>query len=120
MSSLRDVLDAKDNFMTGHEVRSTARHYEKVVPALLESDAGIQKVVARIYPRWRTDQRIRAGRCIRIIYLYYRSPMTGRQCATELNMSYRLFSVYVTQIKRACDGRRMDGSGAYRPKRRKK
>jgi hypothetical protein len=118
--TLADTVDLKDQFIKGHNVRARARQSEKDIPALLQSNAGIQKVISRVYPRWKTDQRVQAGRCARIIYLYYRSNMTGRQCADELGLTYRVFINKVAQIKRAANGERMDGKGIYRRKRRKK
>lgn len=120
MSSLRDIVDINDRYLGAHDVRSTARQYEKNIPVQLTTDAGIRKVIARIYPRWQTAQRLRAGRCARIVYLYYRSPLTGRQCADEVGMPYRAFSTLITKIKRVCEGHRMDGRGPYRRKRREK
>jgi hypothetical protein len=113
MSTLHSLMDPRDQFIQGHDVKVTSRQYEKYVPEMLMTNAGIQKLLNRIYPKWRENdkQKERAGRWARAINLYYRSGMTGRQAAEEMNLSYRYFWDMIKRIRRAADGNRTDGSG---------
>jgi predicted DNA-binding protein (UPF0251 family) len=118
--SLFEIMDRMDPYIRGHQIEVGARRYDKDIPEVLKSNAGVQKLLTRTYPKWRENpvQMERAGRWMRAIQLYYRSGLTGHQAAEEMNLSDKVFWDMIKRIRRAANGLRTDGSG--RRKRREK
>lgn len=77
-----------DAFTGGFQV-GAARTYKRQPQMWSNSQNEIKRILLTAFPRQATNpkQRERAGRWVRIIYLYYRLGYTSAQVAEELNMS---------------------------------
>lgn len=103
-SELRTKLDGNDGFVTGgHRIMKTAgatRHASRMkrVPVWALDDEKIKGLIQRCFPNF--SQRERAGRMIRIIYLYYRAGLTAAGVAEELKMSVKAVTESLRRINR--------------------
>jgi hypothetical protein len=85
----------------------------KDTPAWVNSDLKIQKLLLRAFPLMNTNllQRERAGRWVRIIYLYFRQKWSRGQIAEEMKLSYSTVKGVIRSVKRVAEGKRADGRG---------
>ena len=75
----------------------------------------------RTRPNFRTNekQRLQAGRWARVIQLHYKFHFSERHTAEEMGIAVGVVGGIKTRIRRALQGRRLDGSGCYWKKRGK-
>src|SRR5579863_3596510 len=96
LSGLRSVFDGKDNFMSAHRILKVRRH-KRIVPEWVFNDKKIKEVLLKSFPKLREDetQRIRAGRWMRVIQLYFRSQKSYRETAEELGEKTRTIEMII-------------------------
>ena len=113
-SRLRHAVD--DSFVGGGHQIVQARQYKKIVPAWVNDNAEIRKIVIRSFPKWDSNdkQRIRAARWVRIIQLYFRAGYTRTQVAEEMSLTSEQVKSIIRGIRRVSGGKRADGSGNLR------
>ncbi len=70
----------------------------KRVPVWALDDEKIKELIRRCFPN--PNQRTKAGRMIRIIYLYYRTGLTAAGVAEELKMSVRAVEESLRRINK--------------------
>lgn len=94
-----------DAFTGGFQV-GAARTYKRMPQIWANSDLEIRKVLLTAFPRQATNpkQRERAGRWMRIIYMYYRLGYTSAQVAEELKMSNANVRRMASNINRVRNG----------------
>ena len=103
-SELRTKLDSNDSFVAGgHRIMKTAgatRHAARMkrVPVWALNDERIKELIKRCFPS--SNQKKRAGRLVRIIYLYYRVGLTAGTVAEELKMSVRAVEESLRRINK--------------------
>lgn len=121
LSWFTNRVDRNDPLIHSYEVKSP-RQQMKNVPEEFKSDAGIRNFLQRVFPNFRTNgkQRQQAGRWARVIQLHYKYHYSERLTAEEMGVTPSIVSSIKTRIRRALQGRRLDGSGCYWKKRRKK
>lgn len=105
-------LDSFDPFMSSHQIIQPESPRNEV-PRWAETDAGVQEVLLRAFPKLSTDgrQRIRAGRWARLIYYAYRMRMTRGQIAAELDTTEKKVKTMLYGINNVGNGRRYNGRG---------
>ena len=121
LADFRYSVDGSDPFITGHGTY-TVRQPGKKIPAALKTEEGIRALLLKMFPKMTVDggQRFRAGQWARVIQLHYKFHYSERMTAEEMGISPRTVNSIKTRIRRAVQGRRLDGSGCYWKKRRKK
>jgi hypothetical protein len=110
---LAKQIDPKEQFMrSGHQIL-VIRSIQKETPDWANSDAKIQKILLRSFPKLKTNkkQSAAAGRWMRIIHLYFRMKQTRGQISAEMNLNYVTVDTLVRNIKRVAAGCRADGHG---------
>lgn len=102
---LREKFDATTDATKGYQIR---RFYKrrKTTPAWAEDDQKVRELLLSVFPKMnvRKKDRLRAGRWMRVIYLYYRRHWTRGQIAAEMGLTYwtvnRLLSRIATASKK--------------------
>ena len=120
LSWLTRRVDGNDSLVHSHEVKSP-RQPMKYVPEEFKSDAGVRNFIQKVFPNFRTNekQRLQAGRWARVIQLHYKFHFSERHTAEEMGIAVVVVGGIKTRIRRALQGRRLDGSGCYWKKRGK-
>lgn len=119
LAIFRNILDPKDPFILQHETKSMRQH-SKRIPAELKSDADVRGILECIFPKLEEGkQRVQAGRWLRVIQLHYRFHFSEKATADEMGLPVSTIKGIKTRIRRALQGRRLDGSGCYWKRRRK-
>jgi len=108
---LRQLFDGADSFMNGGHTYGKVASRKRAVPLWARSDEAVRKLVLRSFPKLLTNptQRRRAGRWLRIIYLFFRLQWTHGWIAAELRMTPRNVRDTIRSIKRAAAGLRANG-----------
>lgn len=115
---LRGILDSSDPFMTsGHRILKIKRPKKKS-PPWVRNNESIKKFLIRVFPHMQEfSQRVRAGKWIRVMYLYYNQNWSRGQIAAELHMTYTAVDSLIRSLKRASKGLRTDtGRPAGKPR----
>ena len=113
-NGLRSVFDADSSFIDGHQVkRVRSLHDGRKVPAWSTDDDTVRKLLLRSFPKLGTNelQRMRAGRWMRVIQLYFRSKRSRREVAEDMRESENVIRMLVRSIKLAQKGCRANGTG---------
>jgi len=113
---LRGFLDGQDPFMTtGHQILKIRRP-KKTIPSWAYSHKKIQEFLLRVFPNLEKDQkqRERAGRWVRILYLYFNQNWSRGQIASELKLTYSAVNSTIRAIKRAAAGLRSDTGKSFK------
>ena len=123
-AELRKYMDTDDPFMSGgHQILKIKRPKKKS-PSWARDNESIKKFLIRVFPRMQEfSQRVRAGKWIRIMYLYYNQNWSRGQIAAELHMTYAAVDSLIRSLKRASKGLRTDtgrpvGKKRGRPRKR--
>jgi hypothetical protein len=113
LSGLRNLVDANDGFIRGHQVNKIRRRLRKV-PDWIKSEQQIQIILQRAFPKLKTDlkQRKKAGRWARVIQLYFRSQKSYRETAEEMGEDRDTIHTLIRNIRRVASGKRANGGGA--------
>lgn len=103
------ILDYIPPPQEDEELRS--RHND--IPDWATDDRKIRDFLLRSFPKLKTDlkQRIRAGRWLRVINLYFRMQWSHTQVAEEIGMLPKVVHGMIRGIRRSAQGRRVDGKG---------
>jgi hypothetical protein len=112
-AELRQYFESNDPFMyKGHRISKKLQR-ERDVPSWTLNNSQTKKVLLRSFPNLLGDpkQRIRAGRWLRVIDLFFRQNWSQTDVAAELKMSYDSVHTLLRNIRRAGDGLRCDGTG---------
>lgn len=126
-NELRQSFDVQDPFMTtGHQIVKMRRG-NRETPDWAKNKQEIQKVLLLAFPKMRANatQRIRAGRWVRALYLYYNTNMTQSQVAEEMGVSPKTVNNVLYRASLVAKGKRTDkpnisrGLPVGRPKKRK-
>ena len=106
--SLRGQVDA--TFPHGYQ-DAKARTYKRKMPLWTASDAGVQEVLLRAFPKLRTNdaQGEAAARWARIIQLYFRTGYTRKQITEEMDLTPSQINNCLCRILRVGKGLRTDG-----------
>ena len=108
-AQLRKIVDGTGGFMTSHQIinsnRANAGPLRKTAQ-WSKSDKKVRQLLLRVFPRMATDvnQRVRAGKWLRVIQLYYRSGFSYGDTALELNESKKFVENVLYRISRALRG----------------
>jgi hypothetical protein len=114
------IFAGSDSFMKGgHQIINSNR--ARVGPKRKDadwakSDKQVQKLLLRVFPKMAADekQRMRAGRWLRVIQLYYRSGYSYGDAAIEIGINKKVVSDILCRISRALRGRPCSGKKKLR------
>lgn len=105
-SYLQTKIDTRESFARGHGIIQTAGatlHTARMkrVPEWALSDRKIREFIELRFPKFKTDpdQRQRAARTVRLIYLYYRVGNTAAAVAEELGMTKGAVDIAIHRLK---------------------
>lgn len=109
LPTLRASLDGNDTFLSGgHRVIKTAgasRHAKRMekVPVWALDDEKIKQYINLRFPKAKTDkqQRTRAARVVRVIYLYYRVGETLSAVAEQVGMTDGAVNQMLMRVNRS-------------------
>lgn len=111
---IRNVIDGDEIFMSAHSIRHGGRYASRgrsKVPKWVKTDAGIQRLLLRVFPNLATNvrQRQRAARWARVIHLYFRMGWTYSQIAEEMGITYNAAHQLVKAVLWATKGLTWNG-----------
>ncbi len=110
LGALRNLVDAKDGFMTGHQI-CKVRRPKRVLPDWARTQKSIQELLLKAFPKLKTEerQRQRAGRWAMVIQLYFRSGKSYRETAEEMGEKVRTIEMVIRSIHRTAKGHPVNG-----------
>ncbi len=111
---LRRMIDKGDRFMEAHEIKTVRGLNEnRALPNWVLNNSYVKTFLLRVFPRLHTNEthRKRAGRWMRVIYLYYRMRLPKRIVMKELKLTLFAFDSIVRGIDRASRGLKANGTG---------
>ena len=122
LPTLRASLDGNDTFLSGgHQVIKTAggsRHAKRMekVPVWALDDEKIKQYINTMFPKAKTnkEQRTRAAKIVRILYLYYRVGETRAGVAEQVGMTEKAVEMVLRRVNKVMSGPHMRPKG--RPK----
>jgi len=94
----------------GYQIMKAKRPIKKV-PDWVNDDDKIREILIVSFPNMKKDSRekARAGRWLRIIYLYYRRQWGRGQIAHEMKLTYHVVNRIIFRIRACAEGLRTDG-----------
>lgn len=119
MSNLRDtskelrdllIFSGSDHFMGGHQIINSNRShvgYRRASADWSQDDDVVRELLLRVFPKLESNekQRVRAGRWMRIIHLFYRAGLSYGDVAEEMKSSLSTVRSALQHIRRAAKGR---------------
>ena len=100
---LKKKFDRHDPFMDSHQVLKVRKRKRKI-PEWAMDDDKVREILLRSFPKLDipgSSDSIKAGRWVRIIYLYFRIGMPRNHIAEELNLSMCVLKNVLRRIFRA-------------------
>lgn len=114
---LRKTVDGNDIFMDGHQITKYRRMWDREIPEWAMSNAEVQRIVLSAFPKLKDNPRQakKAGRWVRIIYLYYRMKQPHQIVAKEMKMKESTLTSTIRNISRVARGLTVMGKERRHP-----
>ncbi|MHB8485504.1 MAG: hypothetical protein ACYDCM_07225 [Candidatus Acidiferrales bacterium] len=112
------LFDGSESFMAGgHQIVKT-RHNRRSIPAWAQDPDQVKAILLRAFPNLQTSfvQKERAGKWLRVIYLYWQAGFDSVTVCLEMGVSRSEFKNILQRIRRVAAGQRANGSGIRKPR----
>lgn len=109
---LRRKIDKGDRFMEAHEIKKT-RGRDRESPEWTSNNIRVREVLLRAFPKLYVNQtqKKKAGRWVRVIFLYHRMRLPLQVVAKEMGMTKNALRMLNRSMNWVAQGLRADGSG---------